>query len=641
MPKLEDFNKRTELDEQFMSMTDEEFRQYAADPDIDQKFLKFDQAKKTAFLNRAIMLDEDSSEYASDVKSKRNYMFADGPEELKSNINKHWSMKDPYKSEKEFHYDTYRTILYKDDETRTLATDIVTNMSATNIVKNSERLRYLLCGHLTLSTEYIDEEKKDFIANQSEERKKLVDELTQGKYRAQEKAEEALPTEDYQIKDPQGKFSINVKVLRDGEKPEDLLNGFDDPDTPVKEKRDKLFSYILHGVKQSDAKKYIVNTRKNHVFTQLLDDYCGTMTSKDVVADKAYLKNMITDDINPNASAFRLNRKVYKTKNKGKEEAPRRIIGSNVFEREAERNNQRQLEENERKAQKEAQEKAVTNMYKAWLEKGRTLGKDSEGRSWAVYADLHKPDELLEYTKEDKEIMLSKIMVGRRVQMMNGMNPVGAVDFNLKIARQFSKDIRETPAFKQIVKEDKVDEYLNKDPIALSEATMGMVHPFNSMTFEQKRQMLEKLKTMAEYVDGSEGRSDKWVRFQRSVASLKNFKPENTLDPDENGENKLEEVFNSAIDYMKGKKTLRRHEDGQARFNQTLDFVTELGKGTEYAGLVAEGIRDRITEVRRKHDPNAEKVWDVEYGADKIGNHSNKPVEPEAENEAEAPVIRI
>ncbi len=639
MPRPDDYIKTNELDKLFTAMSDEEFRQYAADPDIDQKYLKFDQAQKTAFLNRALMLGENSDEFASDVKNNRNYVAEDGHEDVKKNVGNYRSINDTYSTAREFHYDIYRTILYKDDTVRPLATDITVNMSATNIVKNAEKLRGLLCSHLTMSTELVGSEKKEYLSSLEEDRKEFTGELGKGKYRVQKVAQQDVPAEDYQVDDPQGKFTIKIKVPDAGEDPESLLNGFDDPNTSAQEKRDKLFSYVLYGSDPVEVRKYITELRKNNGITRILNDYSSNMDSTAVKEDKKYLKSIIVDSTNSNLDALRISRKVYKVKNKGKEKEQKRILGNYVIESEA--REQKKIQEKLEEDAKKEQAKKVTEILNGFLKAGRDIAADSKGRTWAEYADKHVPDELLEYSKEEKIKMLSKIMAGRRVQMVNGMHPENAVAFNLKTARQFAKDIRETPAFKAIVKSDKVDEYLKKDGIGISEATMGMVHPFNSMTFEQKKQMLEKLKEMAAYVDGPEGRSDKWVRFQRSVASLKNFKLENSNDPDKNGENKFEEIFNNAIDYMKGKKSLRKNEEQQNRFEQTLDFVSELGKGTEYAGLVADGLRDRITEVRRKHDPEAERVWDFYNGFEKIKNHGTKHEDIVEEPNVEDPSIQI
>ena len=135
-----------------------------------------------------------------------------------------------------------------------------------------------------------------------------------------------------------------------------------------------------------------------------------------------------------------------------------------------------------------------------------------------------KEDELLEYPDAEKTEMLSKMMVGRRLQMVNGMNQNQIISFNLDSARKLAKDIQNSPAFKEIVRTKEVDTYLAKSKEELADAAMGVFHPFNKVPFE-------------------------------------NFELQNSSDSRFNGEDLFEEIFNSSAAYMKGRSTVSTWSD--------------------------------------------------------------------------------
>ena len=641
MPRKEDYNAANPMDQRFSKMSDEEFLHYASDPEMDRNFLKFSQAEKTAFLNRALMLEEDSAQFEKDLLNRQNYLREDGPDGVKRAAENHESINDRFSDSRDFHYTIYREILYTDETVRPLATDITTNMSATNIVKNAGKLRGALFGHLMISREAEGEVKDELLGGVSDDRMALSQELGSGVYRVKEQAEKKK-AEVFTVNDDSGNFNVTVRTLSEGEKPETLLEGFDAPETNPEEKRNMLLSYLLHGKTRAEAENHIREIQKKSGRSKLLTNYLSVASREMIAEDEQRLKVIVTGN-DPGASySSSLGRKVFRLRDeknlltkeeKEEKEKQKRQEEKRKAERDAVRQamekEKEERERPERERRQQAEQRKLTQ--ETWLQNGKDIAADSRGRTWARYAELHKPEPGRHYSEKEKAVLLSKMMAARRVQMVNGQNTAEASEFNLGTARHFAERIRNTSAFKEIVKSGKLDEYLGKSDRELSDAAMGMFHPFHSMTIEQRREMLKNLKAMAPYLDQTENHGESWQKLKNSVDSLRNYEIENSTDPKKNGEYKFEEIFNNTIEYMKGRKSLRKTDAEQRRVEQTLDFMVELGKGTPYASAVSESVLRRTTEVRKKHNERAISVISSSYGKRYIDIHSD--YHPEAQND--------
>jgi hypothetical protein len=128
---------------------------------------------------------------------------------------------------------------------------------------------------------------------------------------------------------------------------------------------------------------------------------------------------------------------------------------------------------------------------------------------------------------------------------------------------------------------------------------------------------LEKLKQMEPMMDSPQGRSEKWERFRESIRTI------DLNDPENSGEKKLQEILDKTVDYTKGKKSLRRKQADQNCFDQSLDVLSVLAEGGEYARLAAQAVVDRTNEVRLGHDKDYNKISLKGYGLKHIAEHTN------------------
>ena len=155
MPRLEDYNKKTKYDQLFMSMDDDQFLAFVKEDDIEANFNNLTEAEKTAFLIRSLMIGENSTEFKNDVIYRRNYFRENGTKEIDEASNAKENINDPYGSDREFHYDVYRRLIYNDMMSRAIAGNIIRYVSPSEIIKDREKYRDLIVGDLTISVQEV------------------------------------------------------------------------------------------------------------------------------------------------------------------------------------------------------------------------------------------------------------------------------------------------------------------------------------------------------------------------------------------------------------------------------------------------------------------------------------------------------
>lgn len=241
-------------------------------------------------------------------------------------------------------------------------------------------------------------------------------------------------------------------------------------------------------------------------------------------------------------------------------------------------------------------------------------------KTWRDYARMHLED--VPHAPEKKEEYLAKAMVGAVVGTRNLVAAEGeAAPFELGKARDTAKQLQKLPVFRQLCKDPaKVRKLLaagKEDPGKLVLAAGQMQRPFSQCSGEQCRSILEKLKQMEPLMDSPQGRSEKWERFRESIRTI------DLNDPENSGEKKLQEILEKTVDYTKGKKSLRRKEADRNCFDQSLDVLSVLAEGGEYARMAAQAVVDRTNEVRLGHDADYNKISLKQYGLRHIAGHTN------------------
>lgn len=259
--------------------------------------------------------------------------------------------------------------------------------------------------------------------------------------------------------------------------------------------------------------------------------------------------------------------------------------------------------------QKAAEEKKKAAEEKKRLDEEKRQEKAREAEknkpSWLKYVELHRPKEGKVYSDKEKKELLAKMMVAANVHASNLSNPDDQKPFDLSAARKLSSKLMDKWAFKHRTRDGYyLNELLEKEPADLAAVVQEIRRPFAGMTLEERKNKLMELKGMLQYMDPKEGRSDKYKKMYESIEGVTEEQL-NSLqdcdDPKKNGEELLQNVFDSTEKYQKGKKSLRSKPDQACRFDQSVDILACLGNSTDAAKNMTEGLIDRINNVRAGH----------------------------------------
>ena len=636
MPKRDLYYVKEPLNERFAAMSDQEFLAFARQPGMDQIYQKYTVTQRTAFLNRALMMGEDPDALARELNEGKSCVLAFGPAYASDVLEAWQGEKNPYSSARHFQFAFYRELLYNEEVSRALAETVEQNMSPLNMVQQASRLRQTLFAHLFRPVQYLAEGADAAKEAARPAQDQFQRELRQGGFRAKIGPEK--PTEDYTVSGNAAgaPYSFRIRVLPEGEPALALLDGYEDPQTTDGQREEMLLSYAFRGMPRAQAEQRIREIQDNVNIRQNLTDCARYFGLEQVRKHAELLGSYLRGE--DNMAGMRLGRLVVlEKKNRNM-----------LTQEEQERENKRYIPREEKKTSvktvqmvQEDKKREQIRSDEFALRQGEYLAQDASGRSWKRYAELHQPDPERQYSEEEKQVLLSKQMIARWRQRRNGvvaqqnvLNKVFSV-FRLDSARKDAEKLRKCETFKGLVRSELVDEYLSKNGQELAAAAENCVKPFNSRIspFEKRQQVLSTLTDMLPWLTPKENRSPEWKRFRDSMEALADFEPVDNDDPAQNGADRLQAVYQSCLDYMKGKKSLRGSQAKQDRFDQTLDVLVELGKASPYANMAKEAVLDRITAVRRKHDRHCERVWDFDYGAKKIQRHGRLQPEPEQQEQ--------
>lgn len=134
--------------------------------------------------------------------------------------------------------------------------------------------------------------------------------------------------------------------------------------------------------------------------------------------------------------------------------------------------------------------------------------------------------------------------------------------------------------------------------------------------------MLRNIKNMASLMNRAADGDAKWKEMHKKIKSI------NPDDPKACTEEKVQEIFDAVVGYMKGKKSLRKTPEERKMFNQALDVLVEFKDASPYAGANVQAVFDRINEVRRSHDSEHKDLQVKDYGLAKIEKHTDQSYVP-------------
>lgn len=242
--------------------------------------------------------------------------------------------------------------------------------------------------------------------------------------------------------------------------------------------------------------------------------------------------------------------------------------------------------------------------------------------TWENYAKAHLVNP--PYSPKQKAQYLAKAMAGAFLAGEKKRNAnAKETEFNRENADKMAKYIMDKPAFKLLSQDtDLVTRMLRegaKDPDKLFDEAVRFKRPFYNIGEDKCREILGNLKKMEPLMDEADAYDDKWRTLRESIRSI----DLESDDPALSGEMKLQEIMNNTTAFMKGKKSLRRNEEQQNCFDQSLDVLAELSKGSKQAECEAQILINRINKVRSGHDKKHKDIGLRNYGVSNIWKHTN------------------
>ncbi len=228
---------------------------------------------------------------------------------------------------------------------------------------------------------------------------------------------------------------------------------------------------------------------------------------------------------------------------------------------------------------------------------------------WEAYARQQLANTKMLKTEKEKIDCIAKAAVGKFMHALPvlkaepGTEPGPEEVFSVSKAEAYAKQLKDNPNFKHYFKDPKDIEKHMKDPNHLVSTCANITRPFHNIDRKKQREILEALVSQNVVFGGYKDKSGnitggkEWREYQKSLASI------NLDDPDSYG-NQLQNVFDKASGYMKGRKSLRRSKPAQTKFDLAMTSIAQLSKAGEFAHNAAQTLMDRTNEVRLGHDKN-------------------------------------
>ena len=220
---------------------------------------------------------------------------------------------------------------------------------------------------------------------------------------------------------------------------------------------------------------------------------------------------------------------------------------------------------------------------------------------WEAYArkQLAKKPE----TEKEQIDCMAKAMVGKFMHALPvlkaepGTAPGPEEAFSNSKAGAYAKQLKANPSFKRYFKDPENFQKHMKDPSHLVSTCVNITQPFKNVDRLKQREILGKLTSLFANAQNRYGLTGgkEWKEYKKSLASI------DVNDPD-SYDKQLQNVFDKASAYMKGRKSLRGNKWAQEKFDFAMASIAELSEAGEFAHNAAQALMDRTNEVRIGHD---------------------------------------
>ena len=221
--------------------------------------------------------------------------------------------------------------------------------------------------------------------------------------------------------------------------------------------------------------------------------------------------------------------------------------------------------------------------------------------SWANYRDDHLRN--VPFDKKEREACLARAMVGAFKAHQQEHTDIHD-SFSVKKARGYAEKLMKAPLFKKLCEDQAaVNDLIHaarKHPENLHKIATQILWPFSivetqpkkrTIALEERREMLTRLKNMADLMDGDKSGNSKWNALRKSICTI------DLKTPGATGEEKLNEIYLATENYLKDALTKSKNLAAHNRTHQALDILAELSKAGTFAKMKAQMLFDKVKDA--------------------------------------------
>ena len=226
------------------------------------------------------------------------------------------------------------------------------------------------------------------------------------------------------------------------------------------------------------------------------------------------------------------------------------------------------------------------------------------------YISRHSGALAVQGSEEEKRVHLAKLMSADTYKR-NGMNA------SVKAIHDFADELMKRKAFQNLSDND-VTKALTSPEMASRLQAKLYVKTFG-VAPSKRQAYIDEMKMLKEHMMSSEKRTDVYKDFFEAVSKVASLKPD---DKDFYAAN--DRLIKAIRDYTKGKKSVRRSDDGKARFDNALDAMAIVDKYIPGSRNFVNEQVERIRKVRDVEKGNKFYVDLKNYGAENAKNKHNE-----------------
>ena len=311
-----------------------------------------------------------------------------------------------------------------------------------------------------------EEPKKETVVNNEAPKKEVPPIINTFEYAA---------NEDFEIEDPAGIYPVKFIAQKGNMQRDSLLEGFDDKDKTLQEKRNMLVSYVMQGMTQKAIIENVHKIQQDKNLSGLFDEYVKVVDKADVIKDHDRLLNTMTFKINGLSLNGKVNA-VKRQKQRLEDDAKKNVEERYITENEIDKFNRRMKELDER----DKQDNVDQNIVNKEIDENQIIEPRNNAAAFIENIrdngfPVFNPSQLTEEQKNLYADNILKILAVRQLadSERGKKDKLVRYEFTDKELNDRVAEMKEDPVFGDFINKIKQDPDLMKKAILAAQANLG------------------------------------------------------------------------------------------------------------------------------------------------------------------------